>query len=269
VLLLFFFSLAPAMPAQSKSKAKRTRPRAHAEAALFAYDNGPVGQSTWEGVCNDKNLRRFQAPINIPLGKPNPNLPAIGFAGYDQPTPLTTTTTNPHNLKIYTSQRNNLIHIDPLGTYRLQEFHFHRPSEEAINNHRYPMVIHLVHVKDDCPIGRPNCVVVITVLVEEGAPTAQTSELLDLLFQRFPPPAESNATPAKLEGLLPEDYKNAGYYHYPGSLTTPPCTENITFYVLKTPVKFSADQIREFATRYPSPNARDIQDLNGRPIENR
>jgi len=72
-----------------------------------------------------------------------------------------------------------------------------------------------------------------------------------------------------LEGLLPDDYQYAGYYTYTGSLTTPPCTEGIEFYILKTPVKFSSTELEEFARRYPSPNARDIQELNGRTVKNR
>jgi len=74
-------------------------------------------------------------------------------------------------------------------------------------------------------------------------------------IRRIPPPAVTDGTPAKLDGLLPVGYRNAGYYHFPGSLTTPPCTGNITFFLLKTPIKFSAAQIAEFARRYPMPNA--------------
>jgi carbonic anhydrase len=259
--VLFFFSFALVAPGQSKARKADPTP-------LFAYDNGPSGQSTWTGVCNS-STRHFQAPINVPSSQPNPALRPIRFVGYGESTPLTTTMTNPHNLKIYTLQKQNSIEVPGLGTYRLDEFHFHRPSEEAVNGHRYPMVIHLVHLRDNCTVGEPNCVVVIAVLVEEGQPGANTTELLNLLFQRIPPPAITNGTPAKLEGLLPDGYQDAGYYRFPGSLTTPPCTENLTFFLLKTPIKFSAEQITEFARRYPMPNARDIQELNGRPIENR
>ena len=68
---------------------------------------------------------------------------------------------------------------------------------------------------------------------------------------------------------MPDDYQHAGYYSYIGSLTTPPCTEGIEFYILKTPIKFSAAELEEFARRYPSPNARDIQELKRRPVGNR
>jgi carbonic anhydrase len=51
----------------------------------------------------------------------------------------------------------------------------------------------------------------------------------------------------------------------PGSLTTPPCTENVTWYVLKTPIQLSADEIARFARLYPM-NARPVQPLNGRDL---
>ena len=266
--LSLLITLSLASLAQSATPAKHTKSTADCAKNPFAYDNGPVGQQTWCGVCNNAAERHFQAPINIPEGTPDPALPAIKFTGYDQPTsPLKTTLDNPYNLKIYTPAGSNSIEVPGLGSYTLDEFHFHRPSEEAVDNHRYAMVIHFVHKKAGCTTGQ--CAVVIGILVEEGQPAAKTSEALKVLFQRFPPPASTAGPPVELEGLLPGDYHNSGYYTYLGSLTTPPCSENITFYILKTPVKFSAAELAEFARRYPSPNARDIQELNRRPVRNR
>jgi carbonic anhydrase len=266
--LSLLVTLSLASLAQSASPAKSAKSTADCAKDPFAYDNGPVGQQTWCGVCNNAAERHYQAPINIPEGPPDPALPAIKFTGYDQPTsPLKTTLDNPYNLKIYTPSGSNSIEIPNLGKFDLEEFHFHRPSEEAVSNHRYPMVIHFVHKKAGCTTGQ--CAVVIGVLVEEGEPTARTSAVLKVLFQRFPPPASTGGPPIELQGLLPDDYYRAAYYTYTGSLTTPPCTEGIEFYILKTPVKFSAAELEEFARRYPSPNARDIQDLNGRPVKNR
>jgi len=269
--LSLLITLSLASLAQSASPAKPAKPaKSNAECAKdpFAYDHGPVGQQTWCGVCNNAAQRRFQAPINIPEGTPDPALPEIKFTGYDQPTsPLKTTLHNPYNLKVYTPAGSNSIEVPKLGKYVLDEFHFHRPSEEAINNHRYAMVVHFVHKKAGCVTG--TCAVVIGVLVEEGQPAAKTSEALKALFQRFPPPESTGGPAIELEGLLPDDYQHAGYYTYIGSLTTPPCTEGIEFYILKTPIKFSAAELEEFARRYPSPNARDIQELNGRPVRNR
>jgi carbonic anhydrase len=56
-----------------------------------------------------------------------------------------------------------------------------------------------------------------------------------------------------------------GYYTFAGSLTTPPCSEGVTWYVLKQPVSVSAEQIAAFAKIYPM-NARPIQTTNGREL---
>jgi len=232
----------------------------------YAYDNGPVGQQTWCGFCNDAS-QKTQAPINIPSNTPEPEQPAIQFLEYKASTELVIYENNPYNLKVNYSKGTSSIRIGD-NTFRLGEFHFHRPSEEAIDNHRYPMVVHLVHTR--CEVGKPDCVAVITVLIEQGEPSQKTSDLLKILFQHFPPPTgEQKGVQISVEALLPAGYDNAGYYRYDGSLTTPECTGNITFYVLKPRLKFSAEQLAEFERHYPSPNARDIQPLNNREIKNR
>ena len=62
--------------------------------------------------------------------------------------------------------------------------------------------------------------------------------------------------------LLPSDH---AYYTYLGSLTMPPCSEGVTWYVLKTPMRLSLEQVAAFAKVYPM-NARPIQPLNGREL---
>jgi carbonic anhydrase len=63
--------------------------------------------------------------------------------------------------------------------------------------------------------------------------------------------------------LLPAD---KGYYSFQGSLTTPPCSEGVRWFVLKTPVKLAPAQLAAFGKRYPM-NARPTQPVNGRTIE--
>jgi len=63
--------------------------------------------------------------------------------------------------------------------------------------------------------------------------------------------------------LLPRD---RAYYAYMGSVTAPPCTEGVTWYVLKTPVEISAKQIDAFARLYPH-DVRPLQPLNGRVVK--
>ncbi len=63
--------------------------------------------------------------------------------------------------------------------------------------------------------------------------------------------------------LLPAD---KGYYTFRGSLTTPPCSEDVTWFVLKQPVEISKPEQAAFATKYAH-NARPVQPLNGRAVQ--
>ena len=78
------------------------------------------------------------------------------------------------------------------------------------------------------------------------------------------PPSLTTSVPSfHAAALMPRSVKT--YYHYLGSLTTPPLTENVEWYVLDEPVELSADDITAFRMRY-SHNARVVQQLNGRPL---
>jgi len=237
----------------------------------FSYDHGASGQQSWCGRCNASGALR-QAPINISNTQESTQ-PPIVFNRYNENTNLVIYPHNPYNLKVDYKSSSNPAATISIGssTFKLLEFHFHRPSEEAIDNRRFPMVLHLVHLKNEvgCEPGKPGCVAAIAILIKEGTPEQRTTDLLNILFSHFPPPTGPQNVQINLEGLLPSNHVNAGYWSYDGSLTTPPCTDNIAFYVLKPTLSFSAAQIAEFERRYPTPNARDIQPLDGRPIVNK
>lgn len=80
-------------------------------------------------------------------------------------------------------------------------------------------------------------------------------------------PRKSNSTPVFIEGLnLADGLTNtAAYYTYPGSLTTPPCDENVTWIVLEQPAQMSQEQFKAFKGILGN-NFRPIQELNGRKI---
>lgn len=143
--------------------------------------------------------------------------------------------------------------------YELQQFHFHRPSEERINGRSFDMVAHLVHKDAD---GR---LAVVAVLLDRGRddrpqPLVQTIWNNLPLEKNDPLPGPGVLDP-KL--LLPED---RAYYTYMGSLTTPPCTEGVLWMVMRQPVAVSAEQISIFSRLYPM-NARPIQSGAGRLIK--
>ena len=144
-------------------------------------------------------------------------------------------------------------------TYRLVEFHFHRPSEERINGKAFDMVVHFTHRDDE---GR---LAMIAVLLDKG----NEQPLIQTLWNNMPLEVNQDVTPAVAidpNTLLPE---SRGYYTYMGSLTTPPCTEDVLWMVFKQPMQISAEQIGIFSRLYRN-NARPVQPANNRLVkENR
>ena len=140
--------------------------------------------------------------------------------------------------------------------YALQQFHFHRPSEERINGRQFEMDAHLVHQDAE---GR---LAVVAVLLERGA----AQPLLQTVWNNLPlEKNEEFAARAQIDlnQLLPTDRR---YYTYMGSLTTPPCSEGVLWLVMQQPVPMSAQQIDIFSRLYPM-NARPIQQAAGRMIK--
>jgi carbonic anhydrase len=139
----------------------------------------------------------------------------------------------------------------------LKQFHFHHPSEEEIDGKRHDMVAHLVHADQDGNLA------VVAVLLEKG----QASPLLDELWKSVPPQKEKEVAVDNVQinaaDLLPSDH---GYYTFTGSLTTPPCSENVTWFVLKSPNTLSEAELSQFAKLYPH-NARPVQPLNDRSVQ--
>jgi carbonic anhydrase len=65
--------------------------------------------------------------------------------------------------------------------------------------------------------------------------------------------------------LLPD---STDYYRFNGSLTTPPCTEGVTWLVMKQPITASKAQIKQFQKVMGHPNNRPVQPVNARPVLN-
>jgi carbonic anhydrase len=60
---------------------------------------------------------------------------------------------------------------------------------------------------------------------------------------------DKDKTPVYLDDLL-EATTASDYYMYTGSLTTPPCWETVSWYILKTPQAASEDQIKFFTEKW-------------------
>lgn len=139
--------------------------------------------------------------------------------------------------------------------YKLLQFHFHTPSEERFDGKPYPLVAHMVHKNDKGELA------VVAVLFNVGKENAA----LTPVFAKLPDKEGGSQT---LESFNPADLlpADASYYAFMGSLTTPPCSEDVRWQVLKTPVTLSAAQLASFRKLYQM-NARPVQPLNGRKVQ--
>ena len=142
--------------------------------------------------------------------------------------------------------------------YDLERFHFHHPSEEAVKGKLSDMVVHLVHKSADGKLA----VIAVRFSEDRGSPNA----VLAALWQNLPKTAGTSTKVTEMVnpgGLLPAD---RGYWTYMGSLTTPPCTEGVRWFVFEQELTLSREQLRTFAAMYKV-NSRPLQDLHGRRIE--
>ena len=159
-----------------------------------------------------------------------------------------------------------IVHVDPGSyivangvRYDLVQFHFHHPSEEAVKGKLTDMVVHLLHRSAD---GK-QAVVAIRLSEDRATPAnAVLSELWPSL------PTKTGQTEKVTEmvnpaGFLPAD---RGYWTYMGSLTIPPCTEGVRWFIFEQEVTLSRDQLRAFGDLFKV-NSRPLQDLHGRRIE--
>ena len=192
----------------------------------------------------------MQSPIDI-RNAVKADLPALTVA-YSAAEPVILN--NGHTIQVNLPPGQKLTVGDK--EYELLQFHFHTPSEEAINGKRTAMVAHFVHRSADGQLG------VIAVLIQPG----KTNAAFAPVFAHLPREGEKitvDGLKLDLPALLPAD---KGYYSFGGSLTTPPCSEGVNWMVLKTPIQLGSEQIKAFRQIFNA-NARPLQAANGREIK--
>jgi carbonic anhydrase len=212
--------------------------------------SGATGPDHWSEFSATCGLGKTQSPIDI-LHTEKKQLPAIEFAYHSSPLKVIN---NGHTIQVNYAPGSSITVEGK--TYELIQFHFHHMSETAINSQHSPMELHLVHKDKDGNLA------VVAVLLNEGQPNQTVSTVWDHL----PHEVDKENVPEHVEieavHLLPASHR---YYTFSGSLTTPPCSENVTWLVLAKPMTLSKAQIDKFAAIYPN-NARPVQPLNGRAV---
>ncbi|MEM7063873.1 MAG: carbonic anhydrase family protein [Cyanobacteria bacterium P01_B01_bin.77] len=135
--------------------------------------------------------------------------------------------------------------------YQLLQFHFHTPSEHTYGGIHYPMELHLVHRH-----ASTGALTVVGLWLKPGVEQSELTALAQYLPQH--PGQQIHGTAViNPANFLPQ---NPSLVRYIGSLTTPPCTENVTWLMMTTPIEASTDQIELFSHLLGN-NARPLQRL--------
>jgi len=159
---------------------------------------------------------------------------------------------NGHTLQAKVEGNNQLL-ID--GTaFTLKQFHLHTPSENLLKGNQYPLEAHFVHADKDGNLA------VVAVMYEVNKQNAQLASLT----QSMPKPGQTSklATSFPVADMLPE---YDAYYRFNGSLTTPPCSEGVRWFVLEKTQTLSEAQRAEL-NRVMGNNNRPVQALNARKV---
>lgn len=118
-------------------------------------------------------------------------------------------------------------------TYKLVEFHIHLPSEHSIEGNISKAAIHFVHQDTN------NNIAVVAVMVKEG----RSNQVIKNLIASVNKTDEERyaVEDGDISSLIPKD---RSYYLYKGPLSTPPCTENVNWYILQQPIEVSIEEMK-------------------------
>ncbi|KAI3407519.1 uncharacterized protein J3R85_020915 [Psidium guajava] len=146
--------------------------------------------------------------------------------------------------------------------YLLKQCHWHSPSEHAVNGRRFNLELHMVH---ESPEGE---VAVVGVMYKFGKPDTFLSSMTDHIER-----IACTHDVQRAIGIVNPNYIKIGcrrYYRYVGSLTVPPCTQNVLWTIVHKVRTVSREQVkllREAVRDDSEFNARPLQPTNRRPVQ--
>ncbi|WP_333703661.1 carbonic anhydrase [Vibrio hepatarius] len=217
-------------------------------ASDWGYE-GEHGPEHWGNVAAECAQGKNQSPIDIhqPVEADLVDL-NINYTGV-----VTGITNNGHTLQAKVEGANT-FKVDGVE-FSLAQFHFHTPSENTIKSQHYPLEAHFVNADKD-----GNLAVIAVMFDQAQSSNPQLAQLLEAAPKKGETISLSNSF--KLTELLP---KEDDYYRFNGSLTTPPCSEGVRWFVMKEAKSLSAGQIGQFEQAMGH-NNRPVQPLNARKV---
>lgn len=255
-LIVLMFCAGSCNDKSKNNRATSPRYKETKNVAHWSYQ-GETGPEYWDELeehsdCNGKR----QSPINIiDINAVNDSLLKPIEFHYSSSVKIHDVTNNGHSIQ-YNFEKGDYILLKN-EKYELIQIHFHEPSEHTLNGVRYPIETHMVHVNKNKQIA------VVSILGKEGV-NNKAFEFLESYLPIQVGKTKKIDNNFNLNLNLPD---NRQYYNYSGSLTTPPCTEDVDWYVFKTPISLSVNQVNKLQKLMPLNNYRNEQLIHSRIIK--
>mmetsp|Transcript_16797 Transcript_16797/g.29481 ORF Transcript_16797/g.29481 Transcript_16797/m.29481 type:complete len:436 (-) Transcript_16797:80-1387(-) len=158
----------------------------------------------------------------------------------------------------------------PDGDYEVKQFHFHFPAEHSVNGQLGAGEMHIVHQRKGA--SGTDGLAVLGIILEEQATVANGIPEIKMLSQLgFGSDLPENGSKSEVLGNVDlnafKSEISSGFYHYEGSLTTPPCAEGVHWYVAKKAAPVTRQMINTFKERFPDPgDNRPVQPVYSRTV---
>ncbi|TNN54276.1 Carbonic anhydrase 4 [Liparis tanakae] len=243
-------------------------PSAHCanSAIAWCYHEPSCNDTTWPTIIGKFCNGSRQSPINIvsASAQVDTNLTAFTMVNYNTHS-LKNITNTGKTVKVSLNSGVSIRGGGLPGAYNSLQFHLHwgngssvPGSEHTVNGKRYPMELHIVHIKSiygentTQAVGDSTGLAALGFLIEEmpgdniGQPAAWN--ILSSYLSKIVNSSSSVAVTANisLNDLIP-GVNTTKYYRYLGSLTTPNCNEAVVWTVFKDTIKVSKDVIDKFS----------------------
>ena len=141
------------------------------------------------------------------------------------------------------------------AAYRLLQLHWHTPAEHAIAGREFAAEVHFVH------LNAREELLVVGAIYRRGEPDDGLQRIIHAT-----PAAGQEADFAPSLSAADHAPESDGFFHYTGSLTAPPFSEPVQWYIGRTVNTVSQRQVEDLQTLAGGPNARALQDRNARAI---
>jgi len=229
------------------------------ECPHWSYDlNAANGPYEWGNLCEayvECKAGMKQSPVALySRGVPFANEKTTLLVPSYHEEHTVTFLNNGHTLLINNSDSNNTLTLPDGDVFTLSQFHFHDTSEHTLDDVYYPLEMHLVHSK-----GQNTAV--LGFFFQEGASSVLLAELEAVITQI----EHGNSTTVPLLELQKLVGQPFDFFYYPGSLTTPPCTESVQWFISTTILTATADQIKTIG-QVMGRNSRPLQPLYSREL---